>query len=54
MSIDLGSKVKEARKTKKLSISVLSKKCDVSEGMISQIETMLFRLQLCFGELQWH
>lgn len=38
MSIDLGSKVKEARKTKKLSISVLSKKCDVSEGMISQIE----------------
>lgn len=38
MSINLGSKIKDARKAKKLSISVLSKKCDVSEGMISQIE----------------
>lgn len=38
MSIDLGKKIRESRKAKKLSISVLSKKADVSEGMISQIE----------------
>lgn len=38
MNIDLGTKVRECRKAKKLSISVLSKKADVSEGMISQIE----------------
>lgn len=38
MNFDLGIKVKEIRKGKKLSIASLSKMSGISEGMISQIE----------------
>lgn len=38
MYIDIGTKIREVRKAKKLSIAALSRLSDVSEGMISQIE----------------
>lgn len=38
MNFDIGTKIREVRKAKKLSIASLSKLSDVSEGMISQIE----------------
>jgi len=38
MNFDIGTKIREVRKAKKLSIAALSKLSDVSEGMISQIE----------------
>ena len=38
MNFDIGTKIREVRKAKKLSIAALSRLSDVSEGMISQIE----------------
>jgi len=38
MYIDLGPKIREARKAKKLTIASLARMSEVSEGMISQIE----------------
>nr|WP_300093944.1 cupin domain-containing protein [Sedimentibacter sp.] len=38
MDYDFGAKIREVRKSKKLSIAALSKLSGVSEGMISQIE----------------
>jgi transcriptional regulator with XRE-family HTH domain len=38
MNYEFGAKIKEVRKSKKLSIAALSKLSGVSEGMISQIE----------------